>query len=65
MLNGRSIRAKHRCKKLEDKMYRPFEVVPTGKNRRSSMIKLLESWKIHPTFNISLFERYRGTGTQR
>jgi hypothetical protein len=34
MLNGKNIRAKHRCKKLEEKMYRPFEVINTGSNGR-------------------------------
>jgi hypothetical protein len=61
MLNGKNIRAKHRCKKLEDKMYGPFEVVNTGSNGRYCKLKLPSTWKIHPTFNISLLERYRGT----
>jgi hypothetical protein len=30
MLNGKNIRAKHRCKTLEDKMYGPFEVIDVG-----------------------------------
>ena len=34
MLNGKNIQAKLRFKKLEDKMYGPFEVSLTGKNRR-------------------------------
>jgi hypothetical protein len=29
------------------------------------MIKLPELWNIHPTFNISLLERYRGTDPKR
>jgi len=56
MLNGNNIRAKHRCKKLEDKMYGPFEVIETGKNGRYCKLRLADSWKIHPTFNISLLE---------
>jgi len=40
MLNGRNIRAKHHCKKLEDKMYGLFEVGATGKNRRYGKVKL-------------------------
>jgi len=65
MLNGKNIRAKHRCKKLEDKMYGPFEVIHTGKNGSYSKLKLPESWKIHPTFNIALLERYRGTNPKK
>ena len=34
MLNGRNIRAKHRCRKLEDKMFGPFEVLSVGTNQR-------------------------------
>jgi len=34
MLRGKNIRAKHRCEKLEDKMYRPFEVLSSGINGR-------------------------------
>jgi len=32
MLNGKNIWAKHCCKKLEDKMYGPFEVIATARN---------------------------------
>jgi len=58
MLNRRSIRAKHQCKKLEDKIHGPFKVIATGKNRRYCTIKLPESWQIDLTFNISLLEQY-------
>jgi len=54
MLNGKNIRAKHRCKKLEDEMYGPFKVLSTGKNGRYCTIMLPECWKIHPTLNIAL-----------
>jgi hypothetical protein len=56
MLNAKIIRAKHRCKKLEDKMYGRFEVLATGNNGRYSTLKLPETWKIHLTFNIALLE---------
>jgi len=65
MLNGKNIPAKHRCKKLEHKMYGPFEGLATGKNGRYCSLKLPDSWKIHPTFNISLLERYRGTDAKK
>jgi hypothetical protein len=32
LVSGKNIRPKQRCKKLEDKMSRPFEVVGTGNN---------------------------------
>jgi len=65
MLNGKNIRAKHRCKKVQDEMYGPFEVLSTGKNGRYCTIQLPESWKIHPTFNIALLERYRGSDPKK
>jgi len=65
MLNGKNIKAKHRYKKLEDMMYGPFEVLSTGKNNNYCKVKLPDSWKIHPTFNIALLEQYRGTDLKK
>ena len=65
MLNGRNIRAKHRCRKLEDKMFGPFEILLVGKNQRYSKLGLPDSWKIHPVFNIDLLERYKGTNPRK
>jgi hypothetical protein len=56
MLNGRNIQATHRCKKLEDKMIRPLEVVSVGNNLRYCKLKLPGSWKIHSVFTINLLE---------
>jgi len=56
MLNGRNIRAKHRCRKLEDTMFVLFEVVLTGKNPRYCKLSLHDSRKIHPVFNIDLLQ---------
>jgi hypothetical protein len=39
----------------------PFKVISIGKNVRYCKLKLPDSWRIHPTFNISLLERYRGS----
>jgi len=60
MLNGRNIRAKHRCEKLEDKMFGLFEILSVGSNHRYCKLRLPDSWKIHPVFNIELLERYKG-----
>jgi len=65
MLNGRNIRAKHRCKKLEDKMFGPFEILSVGKNLRYFKLDLPDSWKIHPVYNIDLLERYKGTDPKK
>jgi len=65
MLNGRNIRAKHRCKKLEDKMFGPFKISMVGGNQRYCRLELPNSWKIHPVFNISLLERYKGDNPER
>jgi len=65
MLNGRNIRAKHRCRKLEDKMFGPFEILSVGKNQRYCKLSLPDSWKIHPVFNIDLLEQYKGTDPKK
>jgi len=46
-------------------MYGPFKVISTGKNGRYCKLKLSDSWKIHPTFNIALLEQYRGTDPKK
>jgi len=65
LLNGRNIRAKHRCKKLEDKMLGPFEILSVGSNNRYCKLKLPEHWKLHPVFNIDLLEQYKGTDPKK
>jgi hypothetical protein len=65
LLNGRNIRAKHRCKKLEDKMLGPFEVVSVRRNNRYCKLKLPDHWKLQPVFNIDLLERYKGTDPKK
>jgi len=58
MLNGKNIRSKGRCRKLEEKMCGPFEVLSEGHNKRYCKLKLPVEWKIHPVVNISLLEKY-------
>jgi hypothetical protein len=65
LLNGRNIRAKHCCKKLEDKMLGPFEVLSIWSNNRYCKLKLPDHWKLHPVFNIDLLERYKGTDSKK
>jgi len=65
LLNGRNIRTKHHCKKLEDKMLGPFEILSVGSNNRYCKLKLPEHWKLHPVFNIDLLERYKGTDPKK
>jgi len=65
LLNGRNIRAKHRCKKLEDKMFGTFEILSLGSNQQYCKLELPDSWKIHPVFNIELLERYKGTDPKK
>jgi len=65
MLNGRNIRAKHRCKKLEDKMFGLFKILSVGKNLRYCKLGLPDSWKIHLVFIIDLLERYKGTDPKK
>ena len=65
MLNSKNIRSKGRCKKLDDKMYGTFKILSVGHNNLYCKIELPLTWKIHPTFNISLLERYRGKNPER
>jgi hypothetical protein len=65
ILNGKNIRSKGRCKKLDDKIYGPFKILLVGHNNRYCKLELPSTWKIHPTFNISLLERYRGKNPER
>jgi len=65
ILNGKNIRSKERCRKLEDKMYGPFEVLLEVQNKRYWKFKLPAKWKIHPVFNISLLRKYRRTYPER
>jgi len=65
MLNGRNIRAKHRCKKLDNKRFELFQIVSVESNSGFCKFQLPVSWKIHPVFNIDLLERYKGEGPTR
>jgi hypothetical protein len=65
MLNGRNIRAKHRCKKLEDKMLGPFKVLSVGSKVGYCKLKLPDSWKVHPVFYIEWLERYKRTDPKK
>jgi hypothetical protein len=58
MLDGKNIRSKGRCRKLDDKMYGPFQILSVGHNDRYCKLELPAAWTIYPTFNISLLERY-------
>jgi transposase InsO family protein len=58
MLDGRHIKTKRACKKLDAKLYGPFRILSVGK--RLVKLELPPHWRIHPTFHISLIEPYRG-----
>jgi hypothetical protein len=60
MLNGRNIKTKRACKKLDAKLYGPFRITRLGRNGRSAALDLPPRWRIHPTFHITLLEPYRG-----
>lgn len=60
LLNRKNIRSKGRCRKLEDKMYRPFQILSVGHNDCCCKLRLLTCWTINPTFNIRLLEQYSG-----
>src|SRR5258705_655509 len=57
MLDGRHIKTKRTCRKLDAKMYGPFKILKVGSNKRHCKLELPERWKVHLTFNVSLLER--------
>jgi hypothetical protein len=58
MLDGRHIKTKRACRKLDAKLYGPFRILSVGK--QLVKLELPPRWRIHPTFHISLIEPYRG-----
>jgi len=65
MLNGKNIRSKGRCKKLDDTMYGTFKILSTGHNDRYCKLELTALWRIHPKFNVALLERAREKNRDR
>jgi hypothetical protein len=65
MLNGKNIRSKGRCRKLEEKMYGQFEVGLEGHNGQYCKLRLPAKWKIHPVSNVSVLEPYHRKNPER
>jgi hypothetical protein len=57
MLNGKNIKTRRPARKLEHKMYGPYEILdiisPTAVR-----LHLPKTWKIHPVFHVSLIEPF-------
>jgi hypothetical protein len=57
MLNGKNIKTRHPARKLEHKMYGPYEILdiisPTAVR-----LRLPKTWKIHPVFHVTLIELF-------
>ena len=58
MLNGKSICTKRALKKLSPKLYRPFKIIE-AKAQHAFKLEISPTWRIHPTFHVSLLEPYR------
>jgi len=58
MLNGKNIRTKRPSKKFSHKLYGPFKVIE-AKGQCAFKLEILPTWRIHPTFHVSLLEPYR------
>jgi hypothetical protein len=56
MLNGRNVLAKHRCKKLEDKILEPFQISSVASILQYCKLQLPDSWNIYLVLNIALLE---------
>jgi hypothetical protein len=46
-------------------MLRLFEILSIGSNLQYCKVKLPESWKIHPVFNIDLLKPYKETNIKQ
>jgi hypothetical protein len=57
MLKGKNIKSRRPARKLDHKMYGPFEILdiisPTGVR-----LRVPKTWKIHPVFHVSLIELF-------
>jgi hypothetical protein len=60
MLNGKNIKTKRNCRKLDHKNYGPFQILKVNPNGLSVKLELPQRWRIHPTFHVSLLEPYHG-----
>jgi len=57
MLNGKNIRTKRPSKKLSPKLYDPFKIIEAS-GQGTFKLKRSLTWRIHPTFHVSLLEPY-------
>lgn len=60
MLNGKNIKTRKACKKLEAKLYGPFAVEKVI-SPMAVKLKLPQSWRIHDVFHVQLLEPYRAS----
>lgn len=58
MVDGRNIKTKRACKKLDHKMHGPFEI-DTMISSHAARIRLPGRWRVHNVFHVSLLEPYR------
>jgi len=58
MLNGKNICTKRSSKKLNPKLYSPLKIIE-AKRQHAVKLEISPTWKIHPTFHVSLLEPYR------
>jgi len=60
LLNAQNIKTQRPAKKLDKKYYGPFLVErQVGTSGLAYRLALPKSWRIHPTFHVSLLEPYR------
>jgi hypothetical protein len=62
MLNGKTIKTRRPARKLEHKMYGPFEILDII-SHTAVRLGLPNRWKIYSVFHVSLFDRF-GKGNQ-
>jgi hypothetical protein len=57
MLNGKTIKTRRPARKLEHKMYGPYEILDSI-SPTAVRLRLPKMWKIHPVFHVSLIEPF-------
>jgi hypothetical protein len=57
MLNGKNIKTRRPSRKLDHKLYGPFEILELI-SQTAIRLRLPKTWKIHPIFHVSLIEPF-------
>jgi hypothetical protein len=60
MLNGKNLKTRKQCRKLENKLFGPFQVEKVI-SPMAIKLRLPQSWRIHNVFHVKLLEPYHAS----